>query len=78
MSPVEESLSEIKTDLSLIKHRLDGIETDTEILNKQLQEANEQLTLYRHIISIMRWGGAGLLAIITLKWGDIPKLFGGA
>lgn len=77
MNPIEQSLAEIKTELQLIKHRLNKIETDTTQFEASLQEANEQLTLYRHFITLMRYGGGALFLLITLKWGDIPKLFGG-
>lgn len=77
MTPLEESLAGIREDLSVIKHRLDEIDHEQKRLGAQLEAANEQLTLYRHIITFMRWGGAVILGIITLRFGDIHKLWGG-
>lgn len=77
MTPLEESLAGIREDLSVIKHRLDEIDHEQKRLGTQLEAANEQLTLYRHIITFMRWGGAVILGIITLRFGDIHKLWGG-
>ena len=77
MTPLEETLAGIRSDLSVIKHRLNEIDNEQKRMGAQLEDAHEQLSLYRHIITFMRWGGAIILGIITLRFGDLHKLWGG-
>ena len=73
----EDKLNELHTKQTLHEHRLNEIETEQKEHRDSIESIDRQLTMYRHIITFGRWVGAIVVALITLRLGDIPKLLGG-
>ena len=67
--------------LDMILKRMDKHDKDTkewrEGMDARLSKTEEQLFLYKTMIRLLKGIGVFLLLIITLKFGDIGKLFSG-
>lgn len=58
-------VTSIRTDLSTL----------TATVDHRLNKLDLELHGYRTVMKVLRWMGAVILAIITLRFGDIQKLF---
>ena len=58
-------LASIRTDLSTL----------TTTVDRRLNKLDLELHGYRTAMKVLRWVGAVILAVITLRFGDIQKLF---
>ncbi len=64
-------------DLSqLIKGHMKTEEEDRKVITTRLKKIEDELNTYKVIYRGIKWTFAVLLLIITMKFGDIPKLFG--
>lgn len=64
-------------DLSeLVKSHMDREEKDREDINLRLKKIEDELNIYKIVYRGAKWIFALILLIITLKFGDIPRLFG--
>lgn len=64
-------------DLSeLVQSHMDREEKDRKDINQRLKKIEDELNVYKTVYRGAKWIFALILLIITLKFGDIPRLFG--
>lgn len=77
MSSRDEEFGYIKGQIESLEERVKELDDEQGEIREDIQQINQQLTLYRHIIMFIRtalWIG---VAIMTLKFGDIPDIWRG-
>jgi len=61
---------------AMIKDHMEQEEDDRKAITKRLKNIEDELNTYKIIYRGLKWVIALVLLIITMKFGDIPKMFG--
>jgi len=60
----------------MIKDHMEQEEDDRKAITYRLKKIEDELNTYKIIYRGLKWVIALLMLIITMKFGDIPKMFG--
>lgn len=58
-----------------IKEMLKEIKSDHNSLANEVREIRKELDMYAFFIRMLKFGGGLMILLLTLKFGDIPKLW---
>jgi len=61
---------------SMLKKHMEKEDKCREVTNKRLERIEQELNIYKTVYRGVKWFMAIVILILTLRFGDIPKLFG--